>query len=654
MWRCSICETLNDEQAARCVVCETPRSESVSLADTAASPVNPSPEAAAVRESVSPRETALSRETAYRPESWTETASEEVYPDASKPRRMRKWPWLLAAAFVALAAALAGFIFVEVRYQSAGELYAAGDYAAAQTAYSKIEWYRDSAERAKAAQDEAYIADGRALMGEGDYSGARASFEMAGAEGQTCIEESRYRESEALKNAGNYAAARNALANAADGAEKQAALANIYYAEAVALCGAGDYTGAQTALENAAGIEDVYGIGEKLAAVSAPAPTKTPVVPDPTEAPGISAEEIYAKGISFLDADDTISAQLCFMQAAGCLDSSQRARELAYMNGLRMAAGGLHCVWIEGGAVYAGGNNYYGQCNVSEWSDIVQVAAGRYHTVGLRADGTVIATGSNDWGQCRVEEWTGIVAVAAGGYHTVGLKADGTVVAVGWDAYGQCGVRAWSDIVLIAAGERHTVGVKSDGTAIASGDNSQGQRGVSAWRDIIDVSCGRLHTVGLKADGTLVAVGGNEYGQCDVTEIENAVAVDAGRNHTVCLTMSGEIAYAGDDAYGQGQPGTLENIYALCTDGAYAMYFSADGGRQLAGTYYNQLSVGANDDDVALLQRVLTDAGWYAGEIDGIYDEDTAQAVSGLQTAMGREPTGAADTEFLTLIYADY
>lgn len=665
MWRCSICETLNDEQAARCVVCETPRFESAGSADRAAGGSDLSPidgaashDAASTSKGVRSHDTESRRESAHTGEtehghepSGSEKVSDAARMEKPKPRRVRKWPWLLAGAFAALAAAFAGFIFIEFRYKSAGDMYAVGDYAAAQNAFSTIEWYRDSAERAQAAQNEAYIVEGRALMGEGNYSGARASFEMAGADGQKCIEESRYRESEALKNAGNYAAARNALDDAADGAEKETALANIYYAEAVALCSAGDYTGAQTALENAAGVEDVYGIGEKLAATS----PKTSAEPENTaDSGGVSAEAKYAEGIEFLNADDAVNAQMCFMQAAGCFDSAQRARELAYNNGLSMAAGGLHCVWIENGAVYAMGNNFCGQCDVGDWSDIVQVSAGRYHTVGLKADGTVVAVGSNDWGQCRVEGWTGIVAVAAGGYHTVGLKADGTVVAVGWDAYGQCGVRAWADIVRIAAGERHTVGLKADGTAIAAGDNSNGQRVVSAWQDIIDVSCGRAHTVGLKADGTLVAVGGNEYGQCDVAEIENAVAVDAGRDSTVCLTMSGEIVYAGDGASGQGQTGTLDNIYALCTDGAYAMYFSADGGRQLAGTYYAALSVGADDDDVALLQRALSEAGWYAGEIDGVFDEDTAQAVYNWQDAMGREPTGVADTEFLTLIYADY
>jgi alpha-tubulin suppressor-like RCC1 family protein len=34
-----------------------------------------------------------------------------------------------------------------------------------------------------------------------------------------------------------------------------------------------------------------------------------------------------------------------------------------------------------------------GQCNVTGWTDIVQVAAGWIHTVGLRSDGRVVAAG---------------------------------------------------------------------------------------------------------------------------------------------------------------------------------------------------------------------------------------------------------------------
>ena len=112
------------------------------------------------------------------------------------------------------------------------------------------------------------------------------------------------------------------------------------------------------------------------------------------------------------------------------------------------------------------------------------VAAGYYHTVGLKADGTVVAIGDNSYGQCDVDGWEDIIQLAAGSLYTVGLKTDGTVVAVGDNTYGQCNVGGWRDIVQVTAGEAHTVGIKADGTAVAVGDNHGRQCDVGDWTDI--------------------------------------------------------------------------------------------------------------------------------------------------------------------------
>jgi hypothetical protein len=71
---------------------------------------------------------------------------------------------------------------------------------------------------------------------------------------------------------------------------------------------------------------------------------------------------------------------------------------------------------------------------------------------GVRSDGTVVAVGWNDYGQCNVADWTDIIQVAAGSEHTVGLKSDGSVVAVGRNYHGQCNVADWTDIIQVAAG----------------------------------------------------------------------------------------------------------------------------------------------------------------------------------------------------------
>ncbi len=111
-------------------------------------------------------------------------------------------------------------------------------------------------------------------------------------------------------------------------------------------------------------------------------------------------------------------------------------------------------------------------------SDVATIAAGRYHTVGLKEDGTVVAVGYNSYGQLNVSTWTNIKAIAAGTYHTVGLKEDGTVVAVGYNSYGQPDVfPPWTNIKAIAAGTYHTVGLKEDGTVVAVGDNRMASAG---------------------------------------------------------------------------------------------------------------------------------------------------------------------------------
>jgi len=144
------------------------------------------------------------------------------------------------------------------------------------------------------------------------------------------------------------------------------------------------------------------------------------------------------------------------------------------------------------------------------------IGAGRYHTVGLKANGTVVAVGSNGSGQGNVSGWTGMVQVAGGGNHTVGLKANGTVVVVGSNSSGQCNVGNWTDITQVTAGVDHTVGLKSDGTVVAVGSNGSGQCNVGGWTGIAQVAAGSNHTVGLKANGTVIAVGWNNKGQCDV------------------------------------------------------------------------------------------------------------------------------------------
>ncbi len=50
------------------------------------------------------------------------------------------------------------------------------------------------------------------------------------------------------------------------------------------------------------------------------------------------------------------------------------------------------------------------------------VAAGAYHNLALKNDGTVVAWGDNDWGQSDVPAGlSGVTAVAAGYFHSLAV-----------------------------------------------------------------------------------------------------------------------------------------------------------------------------------------------------------------------------------------
>ena len=216
-----------------------------------------------------------------------------------------------------------------------------------------------------------------------------------------------------------------------------------------------------------------------------------------------------------------------------------------WSNIVAVSAGSSHTVGLEpDGSVRAKGEDNFGSTSVWGWSDIVAISAGQSYTVGLKQDGSVVTTDNHSIS--KVSDWVDIVAVSAGKKHVVGLKADGSVVAVGGkNYYDERNVGNWAGIIAVAAGDEHTVGLKHDGSMVAVGNNEEGQCNVTGWADIIAVSAGAEHTVGLKAGGTAVAVGENGNGCCDVGEWSDIVAISAGNGYTIALKSDGTLVYTG-------------------------------------------------------------------------------------------------------------
>ncbi len=200
------------------------------------------------------------------------------------------------------------------------------------------------------------------------------------------------------------------------------------------------------------------------------------------------------------------------------------------------------------GTVVAKGLSSYNRTEVADWKNIISVACGQYHSVGLTRNGRVVSCGWNYYGQGMTDSWRNIKAIACGSNTTYGLTESGRVLAAGDNSSGQLNVSAWNGIKAIAAGNNHIVGINEDGTVAAVGSNNKGQCNVENWHDIVGVAAGDGHTVGLRADGTLVAVGDNSYGQCDVLEFTGVIAVAAGEGFTIIMFNNGEFTVIGDIA----------------------------------------------------------------------------------------------------------
>jgi hypothetical protein len=137
----------------------------------------------------------------------------------------------------------------------------------------------------------------------------------------------------------------------------------------------------------------------------------------------------------------------------------------------------------------------------------------------------------------------GAVSVAAGDYHSLALKQDGTVWAWGANFLGQLGdgtmesrftpvqVQGLDDVRFIAASWYTSVAVRGDGSVWAWGDSASGfelmPRKVEGLVNIRTVSVSASGTYAVGADGTLWQWFGHDASTAPPTQVEGITGVVA-------------------------------------------------------------------------------------------------------------------------------
>jgi hypothetical protein len=147
---------------------------------------------------------------------------------------------------------------------------------------------------------------------------------------------------------------------------------------------------------------------------------------------------------------------------------------------------------------------------------VVAIAAGGFHSLVLKSDGTLQAWGDDDNGQIDIPPGlSNVVAIAAGAAHNLVLKADGTLIAWGMNTYGQTNIPAGlSNIIAIAAGGYHNLVLRNNGTVVAwgagVGSNTNvdyGQNLVPAnLTNVVQIAGGLLHSLALSSTNSFPAI----------------------------------------------------------------------------------------------------------------------------------------------------
>ena len=170
-------------------------------------------------------------------------------------------------------------------------------------------------------------------------------------------------------------------------------------------------------------------------------------------------------------------------------------------------------------------------------------------------------------------------SVAAGYYHSLFLKEDGSLWAMGYNGEGQLGngEQNWnansspvqvvdSGVVQVAAGNEHSLFLKDDGSLWAMGYNWTGQLGNGNTENqttpvqvvdsgVAQVAAGESHSLFLKDDGSLWAMGYNNYGQLgngNIGQTSPVQVVDSGVAQVAAWTIPLTLPQGGWFALGHG------------------------------------------------------------------------------------------------------
>ncbi|GEM_PF-1433313 len=227
--------------------------------------------------------------------------------------------------------------------------------------------------------------------------------------------------------------------------------------------------------------------------------------------------------------------------------------------------------------------NDYGQVSdTPAGTGYTAVAAGRWHSLALKADGSIVSWGRDREGQVsQTPAGTGYTAIAGGYVHNLALKADGSIVSWGDDKFDQVSqTPAGTGFTAIAAGVNFSLALRADGSIASWGEDDSGQVSQTpAGTGYTAVAAGASYSLALRADGSIASWGRDVEGQVSQTPAGTGyTAIAAGNSHSLALRADGSIASWGYDQFGQVSKTPAGTGYtAIAAGSVHSLALTADG-----------------------------------------------------------------------------
>lgn len=273
--------------------------------------------------------------------------------------------------------------------------------------------------------------------------------------------------------------------------------------------------------------------------------------------------------VTSLDAREAIANHATF----GSGDAGVRAVPPRFSGLIAIAAGDWHSLGLRwDGTVVGWGVNVDGQTDIPPGlTDVVAIAAGGQHSLALRSDGTIIAWGRRAQGQTTVPTQLPVAqAISAGSDFSIALLTDGQVKVWGANDRGQASPPpTLGPVQQVDAGFAHVIALQVDGRVVCWGDNRFGQSNVPAnLGPVVAVAAGDLHSIAIRADGSVVCWGNNSVGQCTPpANLGRAIRVDGGFRVSVALTEDGRVVAWGEGGPSLTPPSWLRNTTQISAGG---------------------------------------------------------------------------------------